>query len=94
MPELAHRLVARMERGEDPFGGERQARAIEELRAEMREQSRRQRGTVMGAALIVGALVVFGLDGYRPAMLYGVPLLTWLFGAAGALLWFRALRKE
>ena len=94
LPELAHRLVARMERGEDPFGGERQARAIEELRAERREQSRRQRGTVMGAALIVGALVVFGLDGYRPAMLYGVPLLTWLFGAAGALLWFRALRKE
>ena len=48
----------------------------------------------MGSEMCIRDRVVFGLDGYRPAMLYGVPLLTWLFGAAGALLWFRALRKE
>ncbi len=93
LPELAHRLVVRMQRGEDPFGGEAQARAIEQLRQELRDDARRQRQITVGATLLLAAALIFGLDGYRPAMPGAAPLLTWLCGASGLWLWWRGSRK-
>jgi len=37
----------------------------------------------VGSAFIICAAVIFGLDGFSPAMIGGIPYLTWLFGGVG-----------
>jgi ubiquinone biosynthesis protein len=59
---------------------------IKELRREIRRANRRMVSAVIGTGLIVSAAVVYGLDGYAPAMVFGAPLLSWLLAAAGSLI--------
>ncbi len=59
---------------------------ITELRREIRRASRRTVSAVLGTGLIVSAAVVYGLDGYAPAIVFGAPLLSWLLAAAGVLI--------
>lgn len=87
LPELAHRLLARVERGEELFGGSQ--REVRALREEMREAQRRQRWMTIGATLILSGIVIYGLDGFRPMMLGGAPVATWLCAAVGAWAWWR-----
>ena len=35
---------------------------------------------IVGGALLISAAVIYGLDGYTPAMLAGAPLLSWMLG--------------
>ena len=59
---------------------------IKRLRREVRRANRRTTGAVVGTGLIISAAVVYGLDGFAPAMVFGAPLLSWLTGAAGVLI--------
>jgi ubiquinone biosynthesis protein len=59
---------------------------IRRLRREVRRANRRTTGAVVGTGLIISAAVVYGLDGFAPAMVFGAPLLSWLAGAAGVLI--------
>ena len=59
---------------------------IKRLRREVRRANRRTTGAVVGTGLIISAAVVYGLDGFAPAMVFGAPLLSWLAGAAGVLI--------
>ena len=90
LPELAQRALLRLSQADE--GAVAQRRAIDGLRAELREGQRRSRGLVMGAALVVAAALIYGLDGDRPLLVFNAPLLTWLLGGLGALLWWRASR--
>ena len=87
LPELAQRALHRL--AQDDAAGTAQSRALDELRQELRRGQQRQRGLVIGAALIVSAAVIYGLDGYRPLMVFNAPLLTWLLGALGLWFWWR-----
>jgi ubiquinone biosynthesis protein len=89
LPELAQRALHRLSQPEGASGPQR---ALEELQREIREGQRRNRLLVIGAALVVSAAVIYGLDGYRPAMFLNAPRLTWLLGALGGLCWWRASR--
>jgi len=89
LPVVVHRVLLDLERGEGLDGGS-QRRALESLRAELVRQQRRQRGTIAGAACIIGAAIIFGLDGYRPLLIGGIPPITWLLGIAGGWFWLRA----
>ena len=89
LPELAQRALLRLSH-DDGAAGQRQA--LENLRTEMRDGQRRNRRLLMGAALVVSAAVIYGLDGNRPLLVLNAPLLTWLLGGLGALLWWRASR--
>jgi ubiquinone biosynthesis protein len=91
LPELAQRALQRLSQPEGAAAREQQ-QALERLRAEMREGQRRSGLRVIGAALVVSAAVIYGLDGYRPPMVFNAPTLTWLLGALGALAWWRASR--
>jgi ubiquinone biosynthesis protein len=91
LPELAQRALQRLSQPEGAAAREQQ-RELERLRAELREGQRRNRLLVIGAALVVSAAVIYGLDGYRPRMFFNAPMLTWLLGALGALAWWRASR--
>jgi ubiquinone biosynthesis protein len=92
LPELAQRALHRLSQ---PDGGadRAQGQAIERLRAEVREGQRRNRLLVIGGALVISAALIYGLDGYRPAMVFNAPLLTWLLGGIGGLCWWQAWRE-
>ena len=58
---------------------------LESLRRELKRANRRTVAAVTGGAFIVSAALIYGLDGYAPLTVAGAPILTWLLGAAGAL---------
>jgi ubiquinone biosynthesis protein len=66
---------------------EAQRRELTELRQTLRRNGRRQFASTIGAALVISAFLLMGLDGHMPAMVAGAPGLSWLLGGLGGLLW-------
>jgi ubiquinone biosynthesis protein len=59
---------------------------IEQIRQEIRRANRRSFYAAVGAALIISASVILGLDGFHPTMLGEAPLMTWILGGCGVIL--------
>ncbi len=55
------------------------------IRREIRQSNQRTYGAIVGAALIISAAVILGLDGFSPMMLGDAPLVTWVLVVLGAL---------
>ena len=90
LPELANQAIKSLERGEGLGVGKR---TIEQFREELREHGARQTRVTIGAALLICAALVFGLDqGTLPAWL-GLPWPSWALGL-GALLCLRRRRER
>jgi ubiquinone biosynthesis protein len=93
LPELAQRLLKRLESGQGlNDGGAMDRKALEDLREDIRRGQRRSAGLIAGATLLLAAAILMGLDGYAPRMLAGAPAMSWLFGGLGIWCWLRALR--
>ena len=60
-----------------------QPQELQQFQKVLRQSNRRRFFTTVGASLLICAAVIFGLDGYQPAVFYGAPLPSWLLGAAG-----------
>ena len=90
LPELAHRLLGQLENGNDPFSSTR--RELQAIREELVRNQRRNAWMMAGTALVLAAALIFGLDGFRPAMLGDAPVLTWLCALAGSWAWWKAAR--
>ncbi|MEJ2564663.1 MAG: ubiquinone biosynthesis regulatory protein kinase UbiB [Gammaproteobacteria bacterium] len=58
----------------------------EELRHTLQRGQQRIYLAITGAAFLISAAIILGLDGYSPNMFGNAPILTWLLGAAGAYL--------
>jgi len=58
----------------------------EELRQTLQRGQQRIYLAITGAALLISAALILGLDGYAPNMFGNAPLLTWLLGGAGIFL--------
>ncbi|HYW02626.1 MAG TPA: ubiquinone biosynthesis regulatory protein kinase UbiB [Gammaproteobacteria bacterium] len=58
-------------------------RQLAALRGELRRNGRRHFLGAVGAALLVGAIVLMGLTSYLPMSWGGAPLGTWILGLAG-----------
>jgi ubiquinone biosynthesis protein len=58
----------------------------EELRYTLQRGQQRIYLAITGAAFLISAAVILGLDGYSPNMFGNAPILTWLLGLAGAYL--------
>jgi len=84
LPLLAHRVLEQASTGKLQI--EWRSEELRRLRREVRRANRRTVGAVTGSGLLLSAAVIYGLDGYAPAMVMGAPLLTWLAGAAGIFL--------
>ncbi len=82
VPELIHHTLKQASEGRLQVRWE--SRELEQLRREMRSANRRTLSAIVGSALLICAALIYGLDGYAPAVVGGAPLLTWLFGLAGA----------
>jgi len=57
-----------------------QSRELEKLREQMRRSSHRSLSAILGGSLLISASLIYGLDGFTPAMWGGAPLLTWILG--------------
>lgn len=60
---------------------------LKKIRDEIRLSNQRTYTAIIGAALIISAAIIKGLDGYAPTMLWNLPLLSWLLGGAGLMVW-------
>ena len=58
----------------------------EDLRQTLQHGQQRIYLAITGAALVISAAVILGLDGYAPNMLGSAPLLSWILGGIGAFL--------
>jgi ubiquinone biosynthesis protein len=81
LPRLAHKVLQQV--NESQAGLERASRDLQALRRQVRRNNQRTVLAVVGTGLVVSAAVVYGLDGYRPLMLGGAPILSWVLGVAG-----------
>ncbi len=59
---------------------------LKRLQQEIRNASYRSAGAISGAAFVIGAAIIKGLDGYAPTMIAGMPILSWIFGISGIIL--------
>ncbi|RFA30675.1 ubiquinone biosynthesis regulatory protein kinase UbiB [Alkalilimnicola ehrlichii] len=73
-----------------------QSEELERLRADLRAMSTRFVIGTAGAALLICAFILLGMDGFSPAMFAGAPIATWATGAVGAILllfaWLKRIR--
>ena len=60
--------------------------ATREIRREIHQANRRTFGAIIGAAFIISAALILGLNGSNAALLADVPVLTWLLALLGGLM--------
>ena len=81
LPRLAHDVLQQVSQSQERL--ERATRDLEALRRQVRSNNQRMVLAVVGTGLLVSAALVYGLDGYRPLMLGGAPVISWVLGVAG-----------
>ncbi len=89
MPNLLHDALKQTADGEQL---REQLNELQQLRKDMQRANTRSVVAITGASLTLGALLVYALDGYAPAMWLGIPTLSWGLGAVGAFMLIYALQ--
>ncbi len=79
LPALLHRTLQQASEG--TLRVQWESKDIEKLRHQIHRSQQRTLAGIVGGALLISAAVIYGLDGYTPAMLAGAPLLSWVFGS-------------
>jgi ubiquinone biosynthesis protein len=92
MPRMLHDLSKKAQEGK--LHVNLSSKDMDKLRREIRESSYRTAAATSGAAFVVGAAVIKGLDGYAPTMLAGLPILSWLLGIWGVMLLYVSLSNR
>lgn len=92
MPRLLHDLSKKAQEGK--LHVNLSSRDLDKLKQEIRESSYRSAAATGGAAFLIGAAVIKGLDGYAPTMLAGLPILSWVFGLWGVMLLYFSLSNR
>jgi ubiquinone biosynthesis protein len=78
IPQLVHRALQQATEGKLRIQWE--SRELEKLREQMRRSNQRSLSAILGGALLISASLIYGLDGFTPAMFGGAPLLSWMLG--------------
>jgi ubiquinone biosynthesis protein len=84
LPVLAYDVLDRAREGRLEF--QMKSADLELIRYEVKRANQRTVLAIVGAALLLSAAGIFGLDGFQPTMLAGAPLLSWVLAALGAYL--------
>jgi len=92
LPLLMHEVLDKAREGKLEL--EFKSPELDKLRRDIRRSSRRNYATITGAALIISAAVLLGLDGRAPAIIFDAPLLSWLLGGVGAVVLLAAWPNE
>ncbi|MBI2778802.1 MAG: ubiquinone biosynthesis regulatory protein kinase UbiB [Gammaproteobacteria bacterium] len=88
LPALVHDVLQQARDGK--LRVEWQSEELQKIRSEIKRANQRTFAAIVGAALIISAAVIKGLDGNAPAMIGGAPLITWLLGGMGLIIVFLA----
>ena len=91
LPSLVHDLAQQAQDGKLKM--QLSSQDLKQLKQEIRDASYRSATAISGAAFIIGAAIIKGLDGYAPSMIAGVPVLSWIFGIWGGMLLYSSLTK-
>jgi len=91
LPSLIHDIAQQAQNGSLKM--QLSSHDLKELKQEVRHASYRSAAAISGAAFIIGAAVIKGLDGYAPTMIAGIPVLSWIFGLWGGILLYSSLSK-
>ncbi len=89
MPNLLHDALKRSADGEQMA---QQIKELQQLREDMQRSNTRSVVSTTGASLTLGAVLVYALDGYAPAMFLGIPALSWGLGVVGLFMLIYALQ--
>jgi ubiquinone biosynthesis protein len=81
LPHLAHKLLEQATSGKLRL--EWTSAELHRLRGEINRANRRTINAVVGTGLLLGAAIIYGLDGHAPTLIFGAPLLIWICGALG-----------
>jgi ubiquinone biosynthesis protein len=81
LPLLAHKLLEQATTGKLRI--EWTSTELRSLRNEIKRANHRTINAIVGAGLLLGAAIIYGLDGYAPTVIFGAPLLSWLCGGLG-----------
>lgn len=92
LPRLMHELGTQAQSGK--LNMQLSSSDLKQLQQEIRRASYRSASAISGAAFVVGAAIIKGLDGYAPTMIAGLPLLSWLLGTWGAILLFSSFGNK
>src|SRR5690606_28577925 len=92
LPRMLHDLTKQAQAGQ--LHMQLSSQDLEKIRREVRHSSYRTATAVSGAAFIVGAAIIKGLDGYSSNMLAGMPVLSWVLGLWGGLMLYFSLRSS
>jgi ubiquinone biosynthesis protein len=84
LPALAHEVLEQARAGRLEVRMKSDDLAL--VRREIRRANQRTVLAVVGAALLLSAATIYGLDGFQPAMVAGAPLMSWVLGALGTYL--------
>ena len=79
IPELLHYTLRQISDGKVAVQWE--SGELEKLRKQMRKSSQRTLSAILGSAFLISASLIYGLDGFAPCMVSGVPLISWILGA-------------
>lgn len=92
LPRMIHELGKQAQDGK--LNMQLSSQDLKQLKQEVRDASFRNAGALSGAAFIIGAAVIKGLDGYAPSMMAGIPVLSWVFGLWGIILLYLSLSDK
>jgi len=81
LPLLAHKLMEQATTGK--LRMEWTSVELRSLRDEIKRANHRTINAIVGTGLLLGAAIIYGLDGHAPTVIFGAPLLSWLCGGLG-----------
>ena len=90
LPRVAQHLRSQLDDGPNaPL----RRKDLEKFAAHQARLQARARYTTVGAALVLAAALIYGLDGFRPIMVGDAPLLSWILGGVGVAFWLLGRRR-
>ena len=84
LPLLLHDVLEKAHNGKLQI--EWKSEELEKLRRDLRRSSRRNYATITGAAMLISAAVLLGLDGRAPSIVFDAPILSWILGGLGGII--------
>ena len=84
LPEMPALIYDALQRQAHGGSDDAQIQEIRKLREDIKNGNKRSVLTTTGVGLLLCAFIVFGLDGFSPAIVWGAPLASWVLGGLGA----------
>ena len=92
LPSMLHDIAQQAQDGKLKM--QLSSQDLKKLQQEIRSASYRSAGAISGAAFVIGAAIIKGLDGYAPTMIADMPILSWTFGIVGLTLLYLNVIKS